>query len=376
MTDVTVPASSGVPAPPSAERVRVCPWAAFRWRNGQLVFDDPIARRQLALTVAAERLLRVFADGAPLDAAGDRRELAQRLLAAGVLVPDDGADLGVWATLGPAALAYHLGTRTGAATAFASREEDGTALVGRAAEQPAPYKDCDGAQVALPDDDPLPADLRRRLSERRSTRAFDRTAPVPADRLSSLLRWTAGVRHRVELTHLGTTLLKTSPSGGARHPIEVYPVIRRVDGLPSGVYHYSVRRHDLERLGEAPTDEVVLRWCGDQEQAADAAVLLVYTAMLERNVWKYPNARSYRAPLIDLGHLSQTVYLVAAGLELGAFFTAATRDEPVEEALGIDWRSEILLGVTGIGIPTAAERDRQRAMLSGGTAAFSFPDPT
>ncbi|MDF5808502.1 hypothetical protein P4123_14470 [Pseudomonas aeruginosa] len=41
---------------------------------------------------------------------------------------------------------------------------------------------------------------------------------------------------------------KTSPSGGSLHPVEVYPIVLNVDGIERGIYHYSVRRHGLERL--------------------------------------------------------------------------------------------------------------------------------
>ena len=42
--------------------------------------------------------------------------------------------------------------------------------------------------------------------------------------------------------------LKTSPSGGARHSIETYVVIRDVEGLRPGIYHYAPDRHTLEKI--------------------------------------------------------------------------------------------------------------------------------
>lgn len=380
-----MPASSGAPAPPrpGSGRLRVSALVSFRWRNGRLICDDPVRHRQLAITPAAERLLRPFADWAPAEELDPpERRLAEQLLAAGVLVAEGSAehrreeDLGSWRQIGSAALHYHLAGRTHADADFATRAEDGAALRARAGSEPSPYKDCPGEQVELPAADEMPPGPAGLLSARRSTRAFDTGRPLTAGALSTLLRWTSGVRHEVRVTGLGAALLKTTPSGGARHPLEVYPVVRRVDGLAPGVYHYSVRRHGLERIGPAPDDETVLDWCGGQGQARDAAVLLLHTAVLARTTWKYPNLRTYRAALLDLGHLSQTVYLAAAGLGLGVFFTAATRDEPVERTLGIDWTEEIFLGVSGLGMPTAAEQARQAEMLRGGAAGFSFQQET
>jgi SagB-type dehydrogenase family enzyme len=346
----------------------------FWWRDGQLVCDDPLRHRQLALTPDAERLLRRYARWAEPDG-----PLAEQLLAAHVLIAEGSPEhdleerLAAWRALGPAATYYHLASRTQARDTFRTAAEDAAVLRAKG-HQPHPFKEYGAPPIPLPDG-ALPAtDFGAVLAARRSTRWFDPQRPVPLDALGALLRWTAGRRHEVDVPGVGTAVLKTAPSGGARHPIEVYPVIRDVDGVPPGIYHYSVRAHALEPLPGGPVPAQTLReWCGGQPHAGEAACLLLYAAVLDRSVWKYPSSRVYRALLLDAGHLSQTVYLVATALGLGAFFTAATRDEPVEEALGLSWTEEVFLGVTGIGVPHPAERERQRAMLSGGPAGFSFP---
>ena len=60
------------------------------------------------------------------------------------------------------------------------------------------------------------------------------------------------------------TLKRTSPSGGGLHPVEAYPLIRNVEGIKPGLYHYDARDHALERIarphrrrsGAAATDFV------------------------------------------------------------------------------------------------------------------------
>ena len=42
--------------------------------------------------------------------------------------------------------------------------------------------------------------------------------------------------------------LRTVPSGGARHPFETYLLVRDVEGLKSGLYHYLPLEHSLEYL--------------------------------------------------------------------------------------------------------------------------------
>ncbi|MGN9764762.1 SagB/ThcOx family dehydrogenase [Micromonospora sp. SD12] len=354
-------------------RVRVSRLVVFLWRDGQLVCDDPLRHRQFALTVEAERLLRDYADWAELDG-----RLAQQLLDAHVLVAEGSPEhareerLGAWRDLGPAATYYHLASRTLGSDVFRSAAQDAAVLRAKS-NQPEPVKEHDGPRIALPPTDPPPVDFTTVLAARRSTRWFDPDNPVPLPAFAALLRWTAGIRREVDVSGVGTALLKTAPSGGARHPVEVYPVVRDVEGLEPGIYHYAVRRHELVRLAPAPGEDRLREWCGGQPHAAQAGFLLMYAAVLDRTVWKYPAARAYRALLLDVGHLSQTVYLTATALGLGTFFTAATRDAPVEDALGLSWPDEVFLGVSGVGVPHPAERDRQAAMLAGGDAAFSFP---
>lgn len=329
--------------------------------------------KQVALTEAAERLLRVHGDWAEVDG-----PLARQLLGAHILIAEGSPEhefeqsLGDWRELGSAALYYHLASRTLEGDVFRTAAQDAQVL--RAKEsQPPPGKAYDGERVGLPRSAPPDSAFADVVRARRSTRWFDEHVPIPLESFASLLQWTAGATAVVDVASVGEALLKPVPSGGARHPIEVYPVIRDVDGVEPGLYHYHVLDHALERLGGKVDEEELLRWCGGQPHAAKAGCLLLYTAVLERTVWKYPSARAYRALLLDAGHLSHAVYLTATALGLGVFFTAATRDANVENALGLAWTDEILLGLSGIGVPHPVERRRQEAMLAGGPPAFSFP---
>jgi SagB-type dehydrogenase family enzyme len=66
-------------------------------------------------------------------------------------------------------------------------------------------------------------------------------------------------------------------------------------------------------------------------------------------MWKYSTPRTYRMLHLDVGHLSQTFYLLAAALGLGMTFTAAIRDERLEDLLGIDAARELVMGCSVIG---------------------------
>lgn len=365
--------------------LKVSGLVVFFWRRGRLICDDPVGHRQLALSEPARRLLPSFADWRPLEAAGaNGRVLAEQLLEAGILIARDSPrgvleeKLSALPAMGSAATYFHLASRTLERDEFLTGAQDGTELRERVLNDPPPpaYKNHPGPVTALPPRAELDPGLERVLRLRRSTRVFRPDRAMSAGELSAALYWAAGVLHEVDVPWLGPVPLKASPSAGARHPIEIYPLVRDVTGVPSGVYHYSCMSHGLTRLPVAlPHPEDVVRLSGGQPHAGAASVLLLFTGVLGRTAWKYPTNRAYRDVLLDAGHVSQTLYLVATGLGLGAFFTAAIRDEAVESLLGLPWTEEAALGLVGLGPVPDAERSRQQRLARGEAVPdFSIPD--
>jgi SagB-type dehydrogenase family enzyme len=79
-------------------------------------------------------------------------------------------------------------------------------------------------------------------------------------------------------------------------------------------------------------------------------VFVIPVARFRRNFWKYRNhAKAYRALVLDVGHLSQTLYLAATELGLAAFITAAINEVDIETAFGLDPLEEGPLAVCGFG---------------------------
>lgn len=203
---------------------------------------------------------------------------------------------------------------------------------------------------------PLPVINRERdtffdtLHARRTHREFS-DAPVPLGSVSRLLHTTWGVQAYLESKTFGPLPLKTSPSAGARNPIEVYLMALRVEGLDCGLYHYDARGHALEAIRSEATPSLARAYCADQPYAAHAAALFIMTAVFARTMWKYPHPRAYRVVLLDAGHLAQTFCLTATRMGLAPFSTAALKDSLIEQDLGIDGISESVIYVTGLGMP-------------------------
>lgn len=220
--------------------------------------------------------------------------------------------------------------------------------------------------VALSDRaDARPLDRGRRsgqlydvLRGRRTSRGFDRRRHVTLDQLATLLGTVWGAHGLVEFKEGVAMLRKTSPSGGGLHPIEVYPLVRDVDGMDPGLYHYSVRDHALELLSalEQPeVEELAFDFVAGQAYFQPAHVLFVMTGRFDRSFWKYrDHPRAYAVLLMDAGHLSQTFYLVCTELGLGAFVTAAVNGANIEERLALDGFREGAIAICGCGPPGSA----------------------
>ena len=205
-------------------------------------------------------------------------------------------------------------------------------------------------RIRLPTPKTADSQFEHVLLARRTHREFSRK-PVPLSVISTLLHYTWGVTGHIDAPPFGRLFHKTSPSGGARHPGEVYLLAMRVGGLPQGLYHYHCLHHRLERVRSSQAVKKAVAYTAGQGFVADASALFIMTAVFPRVLWKYRFARSYRVVLLDAGHLCQTFCLAATWLGLAPFCTAAFEDALIEKDLGLDGVSESALYVAGVGTP-------------------------
>lgn len=185
------------------------------------------------------------------------------------------------------------------------------------------------------------------LTARRTWRRFG-AAGVTLAELATAIGLTGGVQQWLP-TPFGRVPLKTSPSGGARHPIELYVCARNVTDLPAGLYHYAADVHRLERMRGGDQIDRLRVWMPHSEYFTKAAFIVVLTAVLDRQVWRYPYARAYRAALAEAGHVCQTFCLTATWLGLAPFCLMGLDDAAIEADLGIDGVRETVLYVAGAG---------------------------
>jgi SagB-type dehydrogenase family enzyme len=258
-----------------------------------------------------------------------------------------------WGGWNPAAGFFHFSTKDIPYETNVTVAERRQRMQARRHPMPPPVKSYPHApQVALPRAR-REAELPRILLERRTWRHFSRV-PVELSALAALLELTWGVQRWAAVRGQGRVAFKTSPSGGARHPIEAYVLALRVRGLPRGLYHYAADRHSLERLSRLATGRQIVRYCADQAWYGAAAAIVIMTAVFSRERWRYQSPRAYRAVLLDAGHLCQTFCLLATWLKLAPFCTMALADSRIERDLKIDGVSESVVYVAGVGSRPAA----------------------
>ena len=110
--------------------------------------------------------------------------------------------------------------------------------------------------------------LRELIDQRRSTRVY---APEPLSlaELSYLLWCTQGVKE----SEPGVYTLRTVPSAGARHALETYLLINRVENVAPGLYRFLATRHALQAIPTAPgvAERLVAACLGQDFVAASAA---------------------------------------------------------------------------------------------------------
>ncbi len=181
------------------------------------------------------------------------------------------------------------------------------------------------------------------IRERRSRREYI-DQPITLKQLVTLLWSTQGVLH----FGYGYSL-RTVPSAGARHPLETYININRIENQNPGLYRYSPFEHKLVQLSEDKNiSEQLAKACLGQDLFNKCAVSFIWTAVIQRSRWKYQQ-RAYRYIYLDAGHVCQNLYLACEALGLGCCAVAAFDDDEVNKILDIDGKEEFVIYLATVG---------------------------
>jgi SagB-type dehydrogenase family enzyme len=363
---------------PGAVRYRRAPFLISYWRDNQLVFENYLTQRRVSASPLTSTILHFFDRERPLRVLcaalteytpASLRKAVQILVRHSLLQRQGGKrprgerELRAWSEWNPAAGFFHLSTKDLPFERDAAKEFRRLLRLAKSKLMPKPVKRYPKSQQVRLPPPAFATEFSRALVERRTWRKFSKK-PVELSLLGNLLGLTWGVRKWVEIPKIGAVAVKTSPSGGALHPIEAYVLARNVNGLRSGLYHYGAADHGLELLRRGASSRQITEYLANQYWYGGAAFVVFMTAVFARTRWKYDYARAYRAVLIEAGHLCQTFCLTATSLGAAPFCTMAFADSKIEKALGVDGISESVLYVAGAG--TRPENEEHANLLSGG----------
>jgi SagB-type dehydrogenase family enzyme len=157
--------------------------------------------------------------------------------------------------------------------------------------------------------------------------------------------------HTRHLPVTGDHVAKTSPSGGSRHPTEIYPVVIDVDGVEPGLYHYDVANDGIRMLRSGDFDEFLkseVFLLRDRLQFR-VRVGFIMTTVVERSMFRYRESRSYRVLNFDLGHLLQTAASLCSAASRPSLRGYTLHDSKVERFLGVDTLGEPAVSWIAIG---------------------------
>ena len=245
-------------------------------------------------------------------------------------------------------IALHLSTRN---LDFLSPDESERLQKKKANEKCQPelsLKNCAEKQITLPNGSSQILEL---MAKRRSVREVQNQNISINALVDCLFAGCGIIGEAVNCT--GKLPLKMTPSGGGRNPYEAYAFIKNVEGIKTGIYHYSGTQHSLQEV-ECEHLPKASELLGGQDWADQMSVTIILVANFERTMWKYSDNNAYRVVLIEAGHIAQNILLAATSHGLVGCPTAALSHSAIETVLGIEDPTISPIYAVTIGLPFEA----------------------
>ncbi|MFT7561260.1 MAG: SagB-type dehydrogenase family enzyme [Flavobacteriales bacterium] len=217
-------------------------------------------------------------------------------------------------------------------------------------------------KIRLPQTNEVQSSLAESLELRKSCRSFS-DDPISDLKLSTILKNSlASTRKLIDKSSGAETHARPYPSGGGLYPIDIYLIIRNIEGISACVAHYDARSHSISILNNSINDPALKKtFLLEAEQYKHVPVIVVFTSVTQRSTAKYGN-RGYRLALLEAGHAAQNISLSCASEHVGCTAWASYFDDEVNELLGIDGVNEsvvhtLLLGNDSSYLDTATPPD-------------------
>jgi SagB-type dehydrogenase family enzyme len=181
------------------------------------------------------------------------------------------------------------------------------------------------------------------LEERKSIRKQGKS-PITIKQVGEFLFRTARIKKFVSETPQQLAL-RTYPSGGAIHELELYLLIHSCDQVDPGLYHYDPFNHQLVKLSEnnEKTEELLNNAKLAAKLESKPQILIILSSRFQRRSWKYTSI-SYSTTLKNVGVLIQNMYLVATAMNLAPCALGSGNSDLFAELIQSNYFEETSVG--------------------------------
>ncbi|WP_105616298.1 SagB/ThcOx family dehydrogenase [Vallitalea okinawensis] len=179
------------------------------------------------------------------------------------------------------------------------------------------------------------------IENRKSIRKFNDNA-LTIEELSLLLWEVGGI-----IEHRDGWSRRTVPSAGARHCLETYIYINKVEEISEGLYRYLPIENKLLLVNatdklKSNLDKAMFN------QMYNSAVTFIWTAIPYRMEFKY-SVVAHKMIAFEAGHACQNLYLASEAIDCGCCAISAYKQKSMDKIVKVDGEDEFVIYMAVVG---------------------------
>lgn len=163
--------------------------------------------------------------------------------------------------------------------------------------------------------------------------------------LSSILSLTYSVTARAKYPR-GEYLYRSAASAGALYPVEIYLMIRGINGIEEGIYYFNPERFSLTQLRKGDFSSHTGNIAVPPSKNIPN-ISFIFSAIFFRSSWKYRN-RAYRYNLLDTGHVLENLFIALRASKMSFDVSMDFDDKALNKLVGIDESREASIAAVNV----------------------------
>ena len=179
----------------------------------------------------------------------------------------------------------------------------------------------------------LEVNLYRTIENRKSVDEMEIRTIIEYETLCNLLYFSYG---HVSNQH------RAVPSAGGKYSINIYIAVFNVKGLKKGIYYYNSTQNCLQLIRKGDFRKEIESLYITESSVYSSSFIMFHVVDLERTCNKYGD-RGYKLIHMDMGHISQNLYLVSSAHEIGIRAIFGIYENEVNRFLEVDGENEFVL---------------------------------